>query len=250
MSTSTQSIKVWDPIVRIGHWTLVIAFFTTYFTEEDFMTQHVWAGYVVAGVVLFRVFWGIVGSQHARFKDFIYQPSAIFEYLKGLAQRKPQHFLGHNPAGGVMVIALLISLCIAVYSGFALYAVENNAGPFASIYGESVNKNSVSSKADFTLIPNAMAEENEADEKGENEASEKAMASEKDGFGGTGKSAEAPEGNEGNEQDEEFWEGLHEFFANFTLFLVALHVGGVILSSYVDKENLIKAMLTGRKERH
>ena len=250
MRTSTRSIKVWDPIIRIGHWTLVIAFFTAYFTEEDYMTQHIWAGYVVAGVVAFRILWGIVGSQHARFKDFIYRPSTIIEYLKGLAQRKPQHYLGHNPAGGVMVIALLISLCVAVYSGFALYAVENNAGPFASIYGEGTSKNSVSSNANFTVISNAMAEEDETKEAGESEANEKTVTLKKDGLGGTGKSAELQDSEAGSEQGEEFWEGLHAFFANFTVILVALHIGGVILSSYVDKENLIKAMLTGRKELH
>ncbi|MFA6040298.1 MAG: cytochrome b/b6 domain-containing protein, partial [Methylophilus sp.] len=140
MSITTNTVKVWDPIVRIGHWTLVIAFFTAYFTEDDFMTQHIWAGYVVTGVVLLRIIWGLIGTQHAKFKDFIYSPSAVLAYLKGLSQRKPQHYLGHNPAGGAMVIALLVSLLITTYSGLALYAVEKNAGPFASIYGNSTTQ--------------------------------------------------------------------------------------------------------------
>lgn len=222
-----NNIKVWDPIVRIGHWTLVAAFFTAYFTEDDFMTQHVWAGYIVGSVVLFRIVWGIIGSKHARFTDFIYRPSAVIGYLKGLINKKPQHFLGHNPAGGAMVIALLLSLCVTVYSGLALYAVEDNAGPFANIYG---NQSSVNSK--LTIIPTAQAEENEAVEDKEMQGSGEA----------------AHEAGAVNEQDEEFWEGLHEFFANFTLLLVALHVGGVMLSSYIDKENLVKAMITGRKD--
>jgi cytochrome b len=218
VNTSTQTVKVWDPIVRIGHWTLVIAFFTAYFTEDDFMTQHIWAGYVLASIVVFRIIWGLIGSKHARFSDFVYKPSAIFGYLKGLAQRKPQHYLGHNPAGGAMVIALLFSLCVTVYSGFALYAVENNAGPFADIYGASAHRNQVDSHVKFAIISKALADEDM--------------------------------GQKVNEQDEEFWEGLHEFFANFTLLLVALHVAGVILSSKIDKENLIKAMFTGRKDIH
>lgn len=222
-----NNIKVWDPIVRIGHWTLVAAFFTAYFTEDDFMTQHVWAGYIVGSVVLFRIVWGIIGSKHARFTDFIYRPSAVIGYLKGLINKKPQHFLGHNPAGGAMVIALLLSLCVTVYSGLALYAVEDNAGPFANIYG---NQSSVNSK--LTIIPTAQAEENEAVEDKEMQGSGEA----------------AHEAGAVNEQDEEFWEGLHEFFANFTLLLVAIHVGGVMLSSYIDKENLVKAMITGRKD--
>ena len=58
MNDEKSTIKVWDPFVRIGHWTLVIAFFIAYLTEDDFMSLHVWAGYVVAGVVVFRIFGG------------------------------------------------------------------------------------------------------------------------------------------------------------------------------------------------
>jgi cytochrome b len=230
MNTSTQSVKVWDPIVRIGHWTLVIAFFTAYFTEDDFMSVHTWAGYVVAAVVVFRIFWGFVGSKHAQFKDFIYSPSAVIAYLKGLLQRKPQHFLGHNPAGGVMVIALLISICMTGYSGMALYAVEENAGPLANIYGTNTLPNTSELTASISLISEVYA------------------SGGKEGFGGTGHAGKMYEHESKDEAAEEFWEGLHEFFANFTLFLVILHVGGVILSSRIDKENLVKAMITGRKE--
>lgn len=210
---AAKTVKVWDPLVRIGHWILVVAFFTAYFTEDDFMTQHTWAGYIVGAVVLFRTLWGIIGSQHARFTDFIYSPKAVFGYLKGLASRKPQHYLGHNPAGGAMVIALLLSLSATVFSGLSLYAVEENAGPLAGIIA---NKQSII--PDVSVVPTAYASEDDEDE----------MAANKD--------------------SEEFWEELHEFFANLTLLLVALHVSGVLLSSYIDKENLIKAMITGRKE--
>jgi cytochrome b len=213
VNRSTKIVNVWDPLVRIGHWTLVVAFFTAYFTEDDFLTQHVWAGYIVAIVVLSRIIWGVIGTTHARFGDFIYTPKTIFAYLKGLVNGRPQHYRGHNPAGGAMVIALLLSLSATVYTGFALYAVEKNAGPLASLLAEH-NKSTLVA----TIISTAKADEHDNKQ------------------------------NIVNEQDEEFWEGLHEFFANFTLLLVALHIGGVLLSSYVDKENLIKAMVTGHKE--
>ncbi len=246
MRTNTQSIKVWDPIVRIGHWTLVIAFFTAYFTEDELMTQHIWAGYVVGAVVIFRIFWGLVGSKHAKFKDFIYHPSTIFAYLKGLAQRKPQHYLGHNPAGGIMVIALLTSLCITVYSGLALYAVEDNAGPFARFYGANAQSVTTKTMADLAVISTAYANEDKTKEDEAKEAEENEPAEKNKGNIAV---TTITENNEMvNEQDEEFWEGLHEFFANLTLLLVALHVGGVILSSYAHKENLVKAMITGHKE--
>jgi cytochrome b len=239
MSTSTPTVKVWDPIVRIGHWTLVIAFFTAYFTEDEFMTQHIWAGYVVAGVVLFRIFWGFIGSEHARFKDFIYAPSTIFAYLKSLVQRKPKHYLGHNPAGGIMVIALLASLCVTVYSGLALYAVEENAGPFATIYGASAQQNTADANTQLSIVSNAEADEDEAKEAEENKTAEKSA---ENGLGSNMENKEMV-----NEQDEEFWEGLHEFFANFTLLLVAVHICGVLISSHLEKANLIKSMVTGRK---
>jgi cytochrome b len=243
MSIANNTVKVWDPIVRIGHWTLVIAFFTAYFTEEDFMTQHIWAGYVVTGVVVFRIVWGLIGTQHAKFKDFIYSPSAVLGYLKGLSQRKPQHYLGHNPAGGAMVIALLVSLLITTYSGLALYAVEDNAGPFASIYG-----NTLSMTNDINANKNEGAE-SEQDEANEHQPSDMHQPdSDKEGIGGTGYVTDKGEHESVNEGGEEFWEGLHEFFANFTLFLVILHITGVILSSRIDKENLAKAMVTGYKE--
>ncbi len=248
MSITTNTVKVWDPIVRIGHWTLVIAFFTAYFTEDDFMTQHIWAGYVVTGVVLLRIIWGLIGTQHAKFKDFIYSPSAVLAYLKGLSQRKPQHYLGHNPAGGAMVIALLVSLLITTYSGLALYAVEKNAGPFASIYGNST-------AAPTNALISASTNRNEGAESEQNEAREHESSenmqkpdSDKEGIGGTGYVADKGEHESANEGGEEFWEGLHELFANFTLFLVILHVTGVILSSRIDKENLVKAMVTGNKD--
>lgn len=213
MNTSTKSVNVWDPIVRIGHWTLVIAFFTAYFTEDDFLTQHVWAGYIVGAVVLFRIVWGFIGSKHARFSGFIYSPAAVFDYLKELIRGKPQHYVGHNPAGGAMVIALLLSLGATVFTGLSLYAIEENAGPLAGIV--AINYKAVSA----SIIPSAYADEGESEH-----------------------------GAMVNKEAEEFWEELHEFFADFTLLLVALHIGGVLLSSYIDKENLVKAMITGRKE--
>lgn len=230
MKTAPQITHVWDPVVRIGHWTLVLAFFTAYLTEGEWMTQHVWAGYIVGGVVLFRVLWGLIGSKYARFSNFIYAPSTIFSYLKSLFTQHPKQYLGHNPAGGAMVIALLFSLGATVYSGLALYAVEEHAGPLASVY--AVNKTVTPS---LNLISTVQADESEA---GENEENESERNNNK-------KSQFSV-----NEQDEEYWEGLHEFFANFTLLLVALHVTGVIVASRLHKENLVKAMITGDKETH
>lgn len=185
METRKDWVKVWDPLVRIGHWMLVAAFFTAYLVEDDFLTVHVWAGYVVGSVVAFRCVWGLVGTRYARFKDFVRGPRAVLGYFgDALAHRGPR-YLGHNPAGGAMVLALLICLSVTVVSGLGLYAAEDAAGPLAGWIAEG--------------------------------------------------------------RHEDAWEEVHEVFANLSLLLVVLHVVGVGFSSFLHRENLVRAMMTGRK---
>jgi cytochrome b len=222
MTTIKKTAKVWSPLIRIGHWTLVIAFFTAYFTEDDFMNLHAWAGYIVGMYLLIRILWGFVGGTYARFSSFIYSPTKIIGYLKNLIARKPQHYIGHNPAGGAMVIALLVSLIGTTLTGMKLYAIEENKGPFAITAQQAQLKiQSVS------LITEAKAEED--NDEGE-------------------ESKDLDIEHKADKQAEEFWEELHELFANLTLLLVFLHVGGVIVSSIIDKEKLVKAMITGKKD--
>jgi cytochrome b len=223
MASDKKIVSVWDPLVRIGHWTLVIAFFTAYFTEDDLMQVHTWAGYTVAAVVLIRIVWGFVGSKHARFSDFIYAPAKVLAYLKNLLARKPQHYIGHNPAGGAMAIALLLSLAGTTFTGMKLYAVEENEGPFAITTQQAQTHMDKAS-----IISSAKADEEEEDDDEKSEG--------------------ANNGHVVDEQAEEYWEELHETFTNLTLLLVFLHIGGVIFSSIVDKEKLAKAMITGKKE--
>ena len=135
-----------------------------------------------------------------------------------------------------MVIALLASLCVTVYSGLALYAVEENAGPFATIYGASAHQSTSIANTQIRIVSNAVAEEDEAKEDVAKEAAENNTVT-----------SNSEKNEMVNEQDEEFWEGLHEFFANFTLLLVAVHICGVLISSHLEKANLIKSMFTGRK---
>jgi cytochrome b len=124
-------IKVWDPAVRLFHWSLVVAFTVAYFTEEDILDVHVVAGYTVLGLVLFHILWGFIGPQHARFSDFVYRPGVVGAYLKDLVLGRARRYLGHNPAGGVMIILLFISLLGVTVSGLAVYAADEQAGPLA-----------------------------------------------------------------------------------------------------------------------
>jgi len=131
---SKDWVRVWDPIVRLGHWTLVIAFAVAYLVEKP-MNVHVFAGYVVAGVVCFRVVWGFLGSQHARFSDFVSSPRAALGYLGSMRSHDAPRYLGHNPAGGLMVVVLLLSLLATAASGLVLYGVDEHAGPLAGLVG-------------------------------------------------------------------------------------------------------------------
>jgi len=222
MTNDRNTVKVWDPLIRIGHWILVLGFFTAYFSEDDFKTLHVWAGYVVGAYLLARITWGFIGSKYARFYNFVYSPTKIFQYLKHLVARKSQHYIGHNPAGGAMVIALLLSLSATTFTGLKLYAVEDNKGPFAISAEQSKTQIQFSN---LISVANADDQDSEVEE-----------------------SEEIENNHEADKPGEDYWEELHEVFANLTLLLVFLHISGVIVSSYIDKEKLVKAMLTGKKD--
>lgn len=131
--SSPNEIRVWDPLVRIFHWTLVAAFTIAYFTDEDLLSPHVWAGYAVTGLLLFRVIWGFAGTAHARFSDFVYAPAVVISFLQDTLQRKAKRYLGHNPAGGWMVVLLLIMLALISITGLALYGADKHAGPLAGV---------------------------------------------------------------------------------------------------------------------
>jgi cytochrome b len=126
-------VKVWDPAVRIFHWLLVAAFLVAYLTEEDFLSLHVWAGYAVIGLLLFRIIWGFVGSPYARFSGFVCSPNRSIRYLMEVMRGNPRRYLGHNPAGSAMIVLLLASLALTAVTGLAVYAAEESAGPLAGI---------------------------------------------------------------------------------------------------------------------
>ena len=155
---ATTQVKVWDPLVRIFHWTLVIAFFIAYFTEDDLLKVHVWAGYTVLALVLWRLLWGVIGTRHARFTDFVCRPATVIQYLKSVIALHAKRYLGHNPAGGVMIIALLVALLLTTVSGLAVYGADQGVGPLAawmtgvSEFGEDVLEGIHEFFANLTLI--------------------------------------------------------------------------------------------------
>ena len=112
---------VWDAPVRVFHWLLAACFAMAWLSSESERWQlaHITAGYTMAGLVAFRLVWGLVGTRHARFRDFVRGPWAAIEYLDSLADRRPQHHVGHNPAGGLAIVALLALAALTAASGWA-----------------------------------------------------------------------------------------------------------------------------------
>ena len=196
----TTEVPVWDPLVRLFHWTLFISFCAAWFTEgelfeglqdrlsgEWLQLVHIWAGYTIAGLLVFRVLWGFVGPRYARFSDFVYSPRVVLAYVRDVLTLRARRTLGHNPAGGAMIVALLLGLTATIVTGLALYGADKGLGPLAAILAES---------------------------------SDEAIDTIKE---------------------------AHELATNFTVLLVAGHLFGVVWETLLHRENLVRAMITGRK---
>ena len=172
-ATPPATIKVWDPFVRVFHWSLAGLFLLAHATGDEIETVHIAAGYTIAGLLMLRILWGLVGPRHARFSDFVRSPRAVLAYLRDVALLRARRYLGHNPAGGAMVVALILMLIGTCITGYMMTT--------ASFWGAK-------------------------------------------------------------------WvEEVHEAFANLTIGLVVVHVLGVLVASFEHHENLVKAMITGRK---
>jgi cytochrome b len=182
---ASREVRVWDPAVRLFHWSLAAAFAAAYLSGDDWMSLHVNAGYLIGGLLSFRILWGFAGPRHARFRDFVRSPLAVLAYLRQAVRLSAPRHLGHNPAGGAMILALLISLTLAVASGILLYGATDFAGPLPGLF------------------------------RGELAA--------------------------------DVLKDIHEIAANLTVVLVVLHLAGVVFASFEHRENLAKAMVTGRK---
>ncbi|MEM5491842.1 cytochrome b/b6 domain-containing protein [Hoeflea sp. AS16] len=117
---SPATVRVWDPLVRIFHWSLVGLFTFAFLTGDEWQQPHEVAGYIIAGLIGFRVIWGFVGSRHARFFSFIYGPSTVAGFLADTARLKARRYLGHNPAGGLMVVGLLLAIAVISLSGWMM----------------------------------------------------------------------------------------------------------------------------------
>jgi len=166
-------VRVWDIFVRLFHWSLVASFIAAWLTRHGNEDIHHLAGYAAAALVGLRVVWGVVGTHYARFRQFTRGPLTVLGYLRDIATGREARYIGHNPAGAAMILALLIAMAGTALTGWMMTT---------------------------------------------------------DQFWGVE------------------WVGkTHERLADGLLILVALHVAGVIVASIRHRENLVRAMFTGRK---
>ncbi|MFZ5522594.1 MAG: cytochrome b/b6 domain-containing protein [Pseudomonadota bacterium] len=168
-----QRILVWDVPTRVFHWVLVLSFTIAFLTAESERNRdiHVVFGYILLGLLAFRLLWGFIGTRYARFGSFMFGPGEVVAYLKSLLNRKPAHYVGHNPAGSVAIWLLLLLGFVSAISGVMVYE---------EVGGDAL-------------------------------------------------------------------EELHEVSSYAMLAVVAVHISGVLLSSAMHRENLVRSMITGYK---
>lgn len=167
-------VKIWDPLVRVFHWSLVASFAVAWISAEEWKDLHYWAGYAAGSLIAFRLVWGLIGPRYARFTQFVKSPAAVAGYLGDMVKGCERRHLGHNPAGGLMILALLVTMGAVGFTGWL---------------------------------------------------------STTDAYWGV-----------------EWVEEAHETLASILLGLVGLHVLGVVVASLRHRENLVRAMWTGRKK--
>ncbi len=172
-AASRRNVLVWDVPVRVFHWLMVLSFAGAYLTAESerWRLAHVTLGYTMGALVVFRLVWGLIGSRHARFANFVRGPAAVWRYVRSMWSPRPEHHLGHNPAGAVGIVLMLALAAAVTVSGWAVY----------------------------------------------------------------------------NDLWGEWLEELHEVSANLMLAVIGVHVAAVLISSRLHGENLVAAMVDGRK---
>ncbi len=137
MAAAANRIFVWDLPTRIFHWALLALVLVSWFTgeEESRAALHRLSGETIAGLIVFRALWGVVGGEYARFSSFLAGPKEIAAHIGDISAKAPKRWLGHNPLGGVAVMLMLATIAAIVFTGL-FNDGEHNAGPFAGALGD------------------------------------------------------------------------------------------------------------------
>ena len=117
-AAAAVDVPVWDPLVRLLHWSVAAACLIDLFVLANGRWPHRWIGYYVAGAVVVRIAWGFVGPPHARFADFVPRPAKLAAYVRALLRGEEPRHLGHNPLGALMILAFLVLLLAICLTGW------------------------------------------------------------------------------------------------------------------------------------
>jgi cytochrome b len=133
-----QAIMVWDMPVRVFHWLLVICFAGAWLSSESerLAMIHYAFGYTACLLVLIRLIWGVIGTRYARFNQFLKSPKAVLGHFMAMLRGHPHHDVGHNPAGGLVMFALMLLILLIGLTGYL--SVKEFLGDFASEAHEAV----------------------------------------------------------------------------------------------------------------
>ena len=117
---SGAMLRVWDPFVRLFHWSLVLGMGAAWLTSSIRSDTHQWVGLAVAALVVARIIWGLVAKGHARFAEFVRGPSAVIGYLRDILRGAERRYIGHNPAGGAMIVVLILFILGTCITGWEM----------------------------------------------------------------------------------------------------------------------------------
>ncbi len=153
-----RPLKVWDLPVRLFHWAIVLLILAAWLSQAlDQMQLHMWIGRAILSLLLFRIVWGFIGSDTARFGRFLRSPAAALRHLRHLRRREPDTEIGHNAAGGWMVVLML--LLLGVQAGTGLFSNDdgNTEGPLMHLVSkDESNALSHIHSLNFVLIEGAI----------------------------------------------------------------------------------------------
>lgn len=223
-----KQVVVWDLFIRFFHWSLLLLFFVSYMTGDGKGSLHRYVGYALLLLVIARIWWGFLGTKYALFSNFICSPAKGLNYLKELVNGKPTHYIGHNPAAAWMILLLITNSILICLSGYAAYASKGKNPSFGFDYT-------------LSIVENAYADDQEEEGDDDDEENEGSEYLEKETIEGGSSEKEDDDG-------DSIWSDIHEVSAQLMLFLICLHTVGVAVSSRMHNENLIKSMITGKKD--
>jgi len=218
MTNETISRRGWDPVVKLTHWSIVLAVLANAIVTEEGSSAHIWVGYALAAILGLRLLWGLIGPAEARFTAFPPSPARAFAHVREIRQNRRSQHSSHNPLGALMVYAIWSCLLVIIATGIAMAGLplskdgRDDTGHAATNYNISINGQDIA-------------------EHGDNDGRQKLR----------------PSGEKGEDHEEGALVEIHETAANVLYFLILLHIAGVIFETRRSGRQVILAMLPGHR---